>query len=245
MKLFARFISLTLVFVLLPGQEIVAQDCTEKPYRLTYKAEYNFLLPISGSAVRELKKDTDETWSLTNSVKSTLVTVEESSQFSWVEGLPRQTRYRLDQHSLKDKRLWLDFDWQQLMATNLSDTKYPPYKIDQQVYDPLTYQLALRADLRRQAKTLSYQVAEKNRVKTYSFEILGEEQMETPVGLLNTVKLRRIRKPDSTRESIFWLASDWNYVLIKIRQKERGNTFFIVMQEGELDGKTITGLQGS
>jgi len=243
MKLLKSLITYLLLLSSATNQHALAETGTPIPYRVSYQAEYNFFLPMTGTAVRELKQDLNGSWSLTNTVKSNLISIEESSRFNWVNNRPQPVSYRFEQKSVKNKQLWLDFDWQTFLASNTSDTKYPPYQIDAQVLDPLTYQLALRSDLVKQKTELSYQVADKKRVDTYEFELLGEELMETPLGLLNTVKIIRKREPDSTRESVIWLAKDWNYLLVKIRQKERGNAFFIVMQEGELDGQPITGLK--
>jgi hypothetical protein len=243
MKLTKSLMTCFLLLSYLTSQQALADAGSPIPYRASYQAEYNFFLPVTGTAVRELKQDSNGAWLLTNTVKSNLLTIEESSRFDWVNGRPQPVSYRFEQKSIKNKQLWLDFDWQTLLATNTSDIKYPPYPIDVQVLDPLTYQLALRTDLVKQKPEFSYRVADKKRVDTYDFEVLGEEQLETPLGLLNTVKIIRKRDADSTRESVIWLAKDWDYLLVKIRQKERGNTFFIVMQEGELNGQPITGLK--
>jgi hypothetical protein len=100
----------------------------------------------------------------------------------------------------------------------------------------------LRYDLQVLGKPNPYDIVDRKRLKQYRFELLGEELVETPIGKLNTVKLKRLRKEGSPRETIIWLAKDWDFLLTKIHQKENGKSYEIILSEGELAGKPITGL---
>ena len=57
--------------------------------------------------------------------------------------------------------------------------------------------------------------------KNYIFEVVGEEEIDTKLGKLKTLKLVRKRE-DSDRESIFWSAPEMHYLPVKIEITEDG-----------------------
>ena len=71
--------------------------------------------------------------------------------------------------------------------------------VDLGVFDKLLYQYQMRADLRQAQNkdqpwpALTYQVADKRKLKRYDFEILQEEMVKTGIGHLQTLKITRKR----------------------------------------------------
>ena len=98
------------------------------------------------------------------------------------------------------------------------------------VMDKLLYQLAIMHDLQNGRTPTSYQIADGGGIKTYNFEKLGEEVVETPLGSFNTVKMIRHR-PDSDRKSIFWCAPELDYLQVKVEHTEKdGSTTVAVIK---------------
>ena len=119
---------------------------------------------------------------------------------------------------------------------------------------PVSYQLQLRNDLKTNMESLdekpvsnasplknslSYKVMSRGRIKDYQFEILGEEVINTSLGEIPTLKVQRIRK-DAKRQTIFWLAPAWNYLMVKISQQEKGGEHYeMLLDTASIDGNPI------
>ncbi len=91
--------------------------------------------------------------------------------------------------------------------------------------------------------SMSYQIIEGEDVDTYDFRVLGEEKVRTQAGLINAIKVERVRDPGkSNRKTILWFAKDWDYLLVRLYQMETdGKEYQIMLKEGTIDGKTVTG----
>ncbi len=222
-----------------------ANDLFLKPYHIEFKADYKFLMPFKGKAERTLNKLEDGSWLLTNNVSSRLIKVRESSQFNWQRALPIPTEYQYSLNSLvKSKNEGARFDYASNKVYSSFSTEEAEYELVDGLIDRLSYQTALRMDLMKGGTTFSYQVADKRGPRELKFEVLGEELVETDLGTFNTVKVKRVRKPDSKRETLFWLAKDWDYLLIRLSHAEKGTSYVMEMSSGLLDGRAITGLSG-
>ena len=88
---------------------------------------------------------------------------------------------------------------------------------------------------------MKYQVADGGRLKTYTFEVLGEETLDTPTGKLSTIKIKRLRN-HGKRVTYLWLAIDWNYMLVRLQQKESdGKQYEINLTAATLNGQSVVG----
>lgn len=221
-----------------------AEEVFIKPYRVAYQADYRFLLPFSGSATRELSQTKEGLWLLEHRVSSPMIKLEETSLFSWTDHKAKPVHYLYQQSNLTRKRKTsLTFDWPNLVAINSAADEPINIELKPDSFDQINYQMQLRYDLLTQGKPNAYYITDRKRIKLYRFELLGEEQIDTPLGKLNTVMLKRLRKEGSPRETIIWLAKDWDFLLAKLQQKENGKSYEIVLSEGQLDGSAITGLE--
>jgi len=92
------------------------------------------------------------------------------------------------------------------------------------VQDHLSYQLALMLALQQsllpqKQSDFFFSVADGGRLKKYSFKLLGEENLETPIGLLHTLKLKH--KPYKDDNITIWCAADLAYLPVKIVQEKK------------------------
>jgi hypothetical protein len=90
-------------------------------------------------------------------------------------------------------------------------------------FDNLNYQLALRCDLIAGKTTFMYPVVDRDEVDHLEFKIMGEEVLETKLGKLNTVVLKRVRN-NNNRITTLWFAKDRDYVMVKLLQEELKDT---------------------
>lgn len=212
-----------------------------KPYRAVYVAGYQFL-PFKAKAIRELSHSGGNRWVLSDTVKSAIVKVNEHSEFSWQNGVPVPHQYRYILGGLaKNRDEAVTFDWKNNIATSEYKRGTYMFELEPGVQDKLTYQLKLRNDLMTSGSVGSYPVASRREIRALEFVIEGEEVIETSLGTFKTVRVARSRDPEDDRETQVWLAPEWDYLMIKLRQTENGKTYEIVLDEGELDGKPILG----
>src|SRR5690606_237223 len=138
----------------------------------------------------------------------------------------------------RDRDAELTFNWDKRTVTNNVQNTTWRMEIAQHVQDKLSYQLQLQYDLANNKKDLVYQIADGGRLKEYRFETVGEELLTTPLGKVNTVKVKRSRDNDD-RVTFAWLAKDWDYLLVRLQQEEDGDEYTISLTKASQNGKAI------
>ena len=109
--------------------------------------------------------------------------------------------------------------------------------------DKSTYQLALQQAVANGEKNVSYQVIDGDELDTYDFRVLGEERVRTQAGLIDAIKVERVRDPTkSARKTVLWFAKDWDFLLVRLHQVEKdGKEYQIMLKEGEVNGRKVVG----
>lgn len=214
-----------------------------KPFTASYTADWK-QMPISGNASRSLKALGDGRWQLDFEASMLLASLNEVSTFKVENDTFLPQTYRFARQGLgKGKQIELDFDWsqKQVLGSDRGDAVRQPLNRGQ--LDKSTYQLVLQHDVADGKKSMSYQIIEGEDVDTYDFRVLGEEKVRTQAGLINAIKVERVRDPGkSNRKTILWFAKDWDYLLVRLYQMETdGKEYQIMLKEGTIDGKTVTG----
>jgi hypothetical protein len=64
-----------------------------------------------------------------------------------------------------------------------------------------------------------------DKVRSHTFVVTGEEEIETPAGTIQTLVIEKRRKKDSQRRTIFWVAPSLQYMLVKARHVENRALF--------------------
>lgn len=172
---------------------------------------------------------------------------------SWFASINETSRVRIDEEKQqiiplhykyqrrvlgRDRDAELTFDWDKKTVTNNVQNTTWKMDITQRVQDKLSYQLQLQQDLLNNRKSLVYQIADGGRLKEYAFETVGEEVLDTPLGKVNTIKVKRSREDDD-RVTYAWLAKGWDYLLVRLQQEEDGDSHTIYLGKAEVDGKKI------
>ncbi len=214
---------------------------TPKNFTAIYKARFSGI-PVT--AVRELKTLPDGSQYFSFEADSWVADLSETSQFNWSEDahiLP--SHYTYERSGLgRDREAEVEFDWEAQEVTNNVERKPWTMELPTGVLDKLNYQMQLRADLLNKRELGEYQIADGGRIKLYRFEVLGEERLKTPIGYFDTIQIKRVRTTKEERQTIFWLAKDWDYLMVRIEQKEgSGGSYKIDIREATLDGVEVIG----
>ncbi|MFT7220892.1 MAG: hypothetical protein ACI8Z1_002512 [Candidatus Azotimanducaceae bacterium] len=218
-----------------PRAEPRAEPTAElRLFRAEYIAKYQGL-PIKAKGIRELKRTRTGDYHMVSSADSMLAQVNESTRFALRDGKVRPDWYQYERTGIgKNKLESGHFDWEEMhhladdQATLLVDL----------TLDKLSYQIQLRLDVARaieesgfQGQVFTYLVADQEKRRTYTFQITGQETLNTPMGNLPTVRLERVRenqrdgKADSKRRTQLWLATEHDYLLVRLKQEDRGKGF--------------------
>ncbi|AEF21478.1 DUF3108 domain-containing protein [Pseudomonas fulva] len=214
-----------------------------KPFSASYTADWK-QVPVSGSAERSLQKLDDGRWQLVFKASMLVAGLTEQSTFS-VDGdtfLPHN--YKFERSGLgKSKDVEFDFDWTQKQVIGSDRGDPVRFPLNRGMQDKSTYQLALQHDVAAGEKSMSYQVVDGDEIETYDFRVLGEEVVRTAAGLIDAIKVERVRDPtQSSRKTILWFAKDWDYLLVRLHQVEKdGKEYQIMLKSGTVDGKTVEG----
>lgn len=233
------FKSVFLTAGLLLGSASALAAEAPKTFDNEYRAKlYGFNITVTN----RLTKTKDGKYDLLFKADSMIGSITEQSHMQWNQAQQTITplTYTYARRGLgKNRDAKLSFDWQAKTVTNNVQKISWEMDIAQKVQDKLSYQLQMQQDLINGHKNFEYQIADGGHLKKYMFTTVGEELLETPLGKVNTVKIKRSRE-DNDRVTYAWLAKDWNYLLVRLQQEEKGDVYTIYIHKATIDGKTIT-----
>lgn len=147
--------------------------------------------------------------------------IEERSQGDLEATLLRPVRYHYRREGRKARVVSLQFDWDRMRVVNTINDDPWTMAIEPDTVDKLAVQLALMRDLGVGKSAMDYRVADGGTLKSYRFERVGEETIESPVGPLQAVRVRRDRGR-SNRHTDFWCAEKLHYLPVLMVQYRDG-----------------------
>jgi len=173
--------------------------------------------------------------------KAALGRITETSQFKWNEKdqqvVPLLYTYKRAGLG-KSRDQTLNFDWAKHEVTDAQKGTHQVLDVARKVQDSLSYQVQLRQDLLAGKKSFHYAITNGKKFRNYKFEVAGEEVLETPLGKVTAVKVRRIQTSED-RETYAWFAKDFQYLLVRLQQEENGSAYTIYISKASLNGKAI------
>ena len=123
----------------------------------------------------------------------------------------------------RERDVAVNFDWETRQAENTAEGHSWRMPVPDGTLDKLSYLLVMMRDLAEAKSPLRYQIADGGRLKVYELRIEGEERIDTALGSLDTVVVRRLRDSDE-RETLLWCAESLDYMPVKIEHREKDGT---------------------
>jgi hypothetical protein len=231
------------VLLVLALLSLQAQAFELKPFSASYTADWK-QMPVNGSASRSLKQEADGRWTLHFEASMLVASLMEESIFRIDKGTFLPVSYHYKRGGLgKGKEAALDFDWNEKQVLGSDRDDQVRFDLNRGLLDKSTYQVALQGDVADGKQSMSYQVIDGSDIDTYDFRVLGEEPVRTRAGLVDAIKVERVRDPtQSSRRTVLWFAKDWDYLLVALNQVEKdGKEYQIVLEDGEVDGHKVVG----
>ena len=153
----------------------------------------------------------------------------EKSVWKNIDGKLKPSLYEyLRTGSKRDRNVTVEFDWDSNQIINSVDGSSWKMPTVDGILDKLLYQYSIMLDLQQGKSSLRYVIADGGKEKIYLFETMGEETIKTPLGNLQTIKLKRQRQ-DSDRQSIFWSAPEMNYLPVKLEITDDGDSTVVII----------------
>ncbi|MGB5540934.1 MAG: DUF3108 domain-containing protein [Gammaproteobacteria bacterium] len=120
----------------------------------------------------------------------------------------------------KEREANLTFNWKDMRVQNdVEDSKWE-MDIPAGTLDKLVSQLGMMHALASGDTDITFNIADGGKLKEYRFKVVGEETLETPAGMFETVKITRLRE-DNKRETFIWCAPSLHYLPVRIWQREK------------------------
>ena len=156
------------------------------------------------------------------------ITLEETASLQWNGCLPVPRHFSRFKKRIFKKKL-IDqqtFNWPAKWVTAQHKKRILKLPVTPGTYDPLSYQLALRCDLKLGKTQFEYKVVRKTKIKHYRFKVTGEETIKTPLGILPTVIVKRISDGDD-KQTVLWFSKKHDFTLVKLEQKDADSNHYL------------------
>lgn len=148
-------------------------------------------------------------------------------EMSGEEFKPLHYRYYRDKNG-KERIVKIDFDEENQRIITHAEGSHWSMDLAPEIYDKLLYELVIMKRLQKQQVVDKFQIADGGKLKTYTFNHLGTDIINTPIGKLTTVKLER-HKSNSDKTLTVWYAIEKDYLPVKVENIDS-------------DGKTVTAI---
>jgi hypothetical protein len=159
---------------------------------------------------------------------------------SQIHGLSfRPLDYHYDRYGENVTRnIRVRFDWENHIVLNTAKDHTWQMSVPEGTLDKLNYLLALMRDLADGKRSMRYNIADGGRLKVYEMRADGTETLETALGTLKTLRIRRLRDPDYGVATL-WCASALGYLPVKLEQRDRDG-ILVSMQIQSIEGMPPT-----
>ena len=203
------------------------------PFRVTYSVGNN--LVTAGNASLELNELDGDIWQFQLETNPTGVfkltgkgNVSETSILRFEPApddgfLLRSESYSYRQDNEKRRAVDAAFNWKsKTLAWTRRGESDTASLAEEPVLDRLSVSLAVMSALRKGETEVEFLVFDSGRLKNVIFTVSGEEQLETSLGTLDTLRVERNNAKGSSRTTVTWFAPSLDYMPVKIEQLKRG-----------------------
>ena len=132
------------------------------------------------------------------------------------------------------------FDWQSGVVLNTAKGHTWRMSLPPGTLDKLSYLLALMGDLADGKRSMRYTIADGGRLKTYDMREAGTETLDTALGTLETLKIRRLRADHG--EAMLWCAPALGFLPVKLENRDRDGRL-VSMYIQSIEGRPPTGIR--
>jgi hypothetical protein len=117
------------------------------------------------------------------------------------------------------------FDWGKQQATLIDGESQQVVPLPENTWDQTSfgYSFAFAA---LSGDSLSANLTDGRRIKEYTFAVVGSQPIETELGTLNTIHVKKVLKAGDERSFEVWIAPSHNNMPVRMRLTEKDGTIF-------------------
>ncbi|WP_133011020.1 DUF3108 domain-containing protein [Marinomonas flavescens] len=200
-----------------------SQDSFLTPYSAVYSTIWKKGITMKVKGTQTLSKQANGTWQFSFTADNFFASLSEKSTFIVKNHQIIPTHYLYQSSAFgKKRKAELFFDWTKNRVRN--DIKNKPWNmsIKPNTVDKLSVQLQIREDLKQGKDNFDYLIADGGYTKNWRFKRLKTENIETKFGEISAIKMIRTDNKDSNKQTSFWFAPKYDYLLVKLTHKEKG-----------------------
>lgn len=208
-----------LTVLLMPATATAVSIPAPTAFSASYSATINGK-SLGGHAQRTLKSEGQGQYSLTLKAGALIGNSEESSRFLWQNGTLYPLEYSNQRKVVfRSRRERYAFDWKNKQFSVTRKGATTVYPLMPGTIDALTLDLVIKHDLSQGLKEMNYLLADDDGVSTQRYAVQGEDMLDTPLGKLATLRVKRVREA-SKRQTTLWFARDYDWLPVKLQQVE-------------------------
>lgn len=214
-----------------------------QPFHVQYRL-YVSKIPTTIKADLWLRKlEKEDLYQMELEVDSLLIDNRELSTFTWSDCQPRTQHYTHSFRGFGRRRNYqMDFSWNPPSVLTEGRRKTHRTLIEEDTLDELTMLLKARCVLAEGDKQLKVTSVYGTRLREHHMQVIGREIVDTPLGKVECLIVEKKRDQDSERRTLFWVAPEWEYLLVRARHVENRALFGeLVMRE--YDGPVLARAQ--
>ncbi len=130
--------------------------------------------------------------------------------------------YQFRQDDERRRAVDATFDWTNNSISHSYRGEQKTETFDAPIIDRLSATLLMMNALRSDFESAKLQVFDTGRLKAVAFENIGPEQLNTPLGKIDTVRVSNQNADGGSRQTITWFAPSLDFVPVKIEHRKRG-----------------------
>lgn len=223
-----------------------AQSNELSEYSARYEASANGL---AATATRSLSRIAGNGYRLSNTLEASLAgqllaRLDQSSEFELLDGRVQPLNYAYQVSGVSRASHAIVYNWDAGIAISSEDDESWQIALHEGVFDQLSYQAALRHSLNREEQSLlAFELIDGDEIDRHEYRLVGDEQIATPLGTLNTLKLERVRDASDDRVTEIWLARDWDFLLVRLEQiNSAGLRILLELSAAEIGDRDVQAL---
>jgi hypothetical protein len=117
------------------------------------------------------------------------------------------------------------FDWKQGKAELFDGANTETVDLPENTWDMASFGYSF-AFYRPTSRSMDLFLTDGRRVSPYKFEVLEKERIDTELGPIETIHVKKVQRPDDPRAFDVWLAPERHYAPVRVRFTEKDGTAF-------------------
>ncbi len=234
----------------LTATQLQGRETSDTPTRVMtpYTAHYQSTARgVDIDLYRQLLPGDADTYQLESHGEKMMYGFQESSSFTVTGEQLIPVFYQYRGKGLNRRETLTRFDWAKGTAASEYKGKDYTLALEPGLLDPLSWQEFLRHQLLQDTAPqaldqTTLRILDGRRIKEYVLEYNGIETVSTATGYFTALRFTRLgRKPG--RYLQFWLAVDWDFLLIKAQHRnEDGQSVIATLRDARINDETVVGL---